>query len=117
MQHPLQTTQLLYVNTGPIELTFRNDERRFDVEGSYNIRYEIIKKRIDKVCVLDTTQRLTQPQKIAIVYSNDQHAEEYIGYIQQLQQGQILLNDLELLQLENLQGVTGLKALRVGIRT
>ena len=33
--------------------------KRFDVDGAYNIRYEIIKKRIDKAIVTETNERLT----------------------------------------------------------
>ena len=73
---PLQTTQLLLIHSQPISISFRRDERRFDVEGSYNIRYEVIKKRLDKVHIKDTQERLTQPGKIAMVYSN---AKEAIG--------------------------------------
>ena len=54
MAFPLQTTQLLFVHPQTIDITFRKDERRFDVEGAYNIRYHIIKKRIDKVYILDS---------------------------------------------------------------
>ncbi|TAK35947.1 MAG: hypothetical protein EPO28_13950 [Saprospiraceae bacterium] len=36
------------------------DEKRLDVEGSYNVRYEIIKKRIDKALLKGTQERLTQ---------------------------------------------------------
>ncbi|MEO6316583.1 MAG: GAF domain-containing protein [Chitinophagaceae bacterium] len=116
LEYPLQTTQLIFVNARTIDISFRNDERRFDVEGAYNIRYHIIKKRIDKVNIFNSTERLTQPGKIAIVYFNEKDAEEYMGYIKQLQQKQLLLDDLEHLQLEELQGVAGLKALRVGVR-
>ncbi|MEO5996757.1 MAG: hypothetical protein ABIN89_08495 [Chitinophagaceae bacterium] len=116
MQHALETTQLLYVNARPIDITFRTDERRFDVEGTYNIRYHIIKKRIDKVRILNTNERLTQPHKIAIVYFDETDSIEFAGYINQLQQQQILLDDLEYLDLEESQGVTGLKALRVGVK-
>ena len=116
LEHPLQTTQLIFVNARTIDISFRNDERRFDVEGAYNIRYHIVKKRIDKVNLLTRNERLTQPGKIAIVYFNERDAEEYIRYIKQLQQQEVLLNDLEHLELEELQGVAGLKALRVGVR-
>jgi hypothetical protein len=115
LEYPLLTTQLIFVNARTIDISFRNDERRFDVEGAYNIRYHIVKKRIDKVNIFNSTERLTQPGKIAIVYFNERDAEEYIGYIRQLQQQNILLNDLERLELEELQGVAGLKALRVGV--
>ncbi len=116
MDFPLQTTQLLFVHPQTIDITFRKDERRFDVEGSYNIRYHIIKKRIDKVLILDTNERLTQPGKIAIIYFDERDAQEYKGFIRELQDENLLLNDLEELDLEALQGVDGLKAIRVGVR-
>ncbi len=115
LSKPLETTQLIFIHSSTIDISFRNDERRFDAEGGYNIRYQVIKKRIDKVHVADTSERLTQPGKIALVYFNRRDADEYISHIQYLQEQGILLNDLEFLDLEELQGVAGLKALRVGI--
>lgn len=115
MEKRLYTTQLIFVNASPIDIHFRTDERRFDVEGAYNIRYQIIKKRIDKVNIKDTGERLTQPGKIALVYFTEREIKEYLGYIDYLQEKGTLLNDLEELELEELQGVKGLKALRVGV--
>ena len=112
---PLQTTQLLLIHSQPISISFRRDERRFDVEGSYNIRYEVIKKRLDKVHLKDTRERLTQPNMIAMVYSNPKEAAEYQEYIQFLQSKNILAPGIENLELEELQGVSGLKALRVTV--
>ncbi len=114
--YELHTTQLIFVHSRPIDISFRNDERRFDVEGAYNIRYHIIKKRIDKVHVRSTGERLTQVGKIALVYYNEKDALDYNGYILQLQATGFLLDDLEHLELEELQGVSGLKALRVGVK-
>lgn len=115
MEKNLLTTQLIFIHSGSIDISFRDDERRFDVEGAYNIRYQVIKKRIDKVHVKGTGERLTQPGKIAMVYFNDKSAEEYIDYIRYLQEQNTLLDDLEYLDLEELQGVNGLKALRIGV--
>jgi len=115
IEKPLETTQLIFINSGSIDISFRDDERRFDVEGSYNIRYHVIKKRIDKVHVKNTGERLTQPGKIALVYFNSKSAEEYVNYIKYLQEKNTLKNDLEYLELEELQGVAGLKALRIGV--
>ena len=115
MERVLYTTQLIFIYSNTIDISFRNDERRFDVEGAYNIRYEIIKKRIDKVLLIDSTERLTQPGKIALVYFNSSEEKEYLVYIEQLQKKGLLLNDLEIIELANLQGITGLKALRVGV--
>ena len=112
---PLQTTQLILVHSQPITIGFRKDERRFDVEGAYNIRYEIMKKRLDKVHVEGTNERLTQPGKVAIVYSNPREAQEYNEYIHYLQSKNLLKPGCENLELEELQGVRGLKALRVDI--
>jgi hypothetical protein len=39
------------------------------VDGAYDIRYEIVKKRIDKALIKGTNERATQPGKIVIVYS------------------------------------------------
>jgi hypothetical protein len=114
--YPIQTTQLLYVHPQTIDITFRKDERRFDVEGTYNIRYQIIKKRIDKILILHSDERLTKPGKIALVYFNSSDAQEYKGYIKALQEQGLLLDDLEELELDALQGIDGLKALRVGVQ-
>jgi hypothetical protein len=113
---PLETTQLIFVYEKLIDISFRIDEQRFDVEGSYNIRYQMVKKRIDKALIKDTAERLTQPGKIAIVYFNSAEAKEYLGYIKKLQSQRLLNDDLEYLELEELQGVEGLKALRIGVK-
>lgn len=115
MPRALLTTQLIFIHSNPIDISFRNDERRFDVEGAYNIRYEVVKKRIDKVLVKGTEERLTQPGKISLVYFNAYEANEYLEYIKYLQEQGFLHDDLEMLELEELQGVSGLKALRVGV--
>jgi len=111
----LETTQLIFVHSNSIDISFRADEHRFDVEGAYNIRYEMIKKRIDKVKIRNTEQRLTQPGKIALVYFHPKDVEEYVSHIHYLQDQQILADEIEMLELEELQGVTGLKAIRVTV--
>jgi len=112
---PLQTTQLILAHSVPLTISFRRKERKFDVEGAYNIRYEIIKKRIDKVHLKDSEERLTQPGKIAIVYSQHKELEEYLEFIEYLQHEKLLGEELEHLDLEDTQGISGLKAVRVNI--
>ena len=112
---PLQTTQLLLAHNYPISISFRPAERKFDVDGAYNIRYEIVKKRIDKVHIKDTDERLTQPDKIAIVYTLPKEGEEYMEYIEYLLAQKLLTGEVEQLELEELQGVIGLKAFRVAV--
>ena len=112
---PLETTHLILVQNTPLTVRFSEIERDFIVEGAYNIRYEIMKKRIDKALVNDGTERLTQPGKIAIVYSHSEEAREYRRYIEFLQYQGYLLEPVEDLALEALQGLQGLRALRVSV--
>jgi len=113
---PLDTTQLILIHSQPLSIRFRQDERQFDVDGAYNIRYEIIKKRIDKATVLGTGERLTQPGQLALVYAQPREAAEYLEYIDYLQDRNLLEPGIEELELEELQGVKGLLALRVRIK-
>jgi hypothetical protein len=113
----LQTTQLIFVYEKLIDISFRVDEQRFDVEGSYNIRYQMVKKRVDKANKKGTQERLTQPGQITIIYFNSWEAAEYKGYIKKLQEQQLLKDDIEYIDIEELQGVQGLKALRVSVLT
>ena len=85
------------------------------MDGAYNVRYEIIKKRIDKAVVRGTAERLTQPGKIAIVYAHSTEAAEYRDYIDYLQRLGYLTRDVEELELDELQGAQGLRALRVTV--
>ena len=77
MDIPLRTTPLVLVQSSPITIQFSPDEKQFAVEGSYNIRYEIIKKRIDKSTIRGTGERLTQPGQLAVIYSQEKEFEEY----------------------------------------
>ena len=115
LSHPLRTTQLILVHGQSLSISFRIEERRFDVDGAYNTRYEIVKKRIDKVRIKETNERLTQPGKIAVVYSQAKDAAEYTEYIEFLQSQNLLKPGIEKHDLEELQGVIGLKALRVDV--
>jgi len=115
LKHPLEIASLILVHNNPLAIKFRMDEKRFDVDGAYNIRYEIIKKRIDKVHIRNTNERLTQPGKIAIVYSQASDVSDYMKHIKYLQSKNYILNTIENLDLEDLQGISGLKALRVEI--
>jgi hypothetical protein len=112
LKTPLETSHLILVQNTPMSIRFRFDEKKFDVDGTYNLRYEIMKKRIDKALIKGTKERLTQPGKIAVVYSNIKEAMEYKRYIEFL--GSIGNTEctIEEFDLEDLQGMAGLKALR-----
>lgn len=115
LEHPLEVASLILVHSTPLTIKFRMDEKRFDVDGAYNIRYEILKKRIDKAHIKNSTERLTIPGKIAIVYSQDNEADEYLKYIKHLQAKKYIKGDVELVEIEDLQGSIGLKAIRIQV--
>lgn len=112
---PLTTAQLLFVYNSQLSIRFRMDEKQFDVDGTYNVRYEILKKRIDKAIVKGTDERLTQPGKIAIVYLQEKDRQEYLTYLEYLIRKGYITEEIEQLELEKLQGADGLKALRVTV--
>ncbi len=111
----IEIASLILVYNTAISVHFRMDEKKFDVEGAYNARYEIIKKRVDKAHIKGTSKRITRPGSIAIVYSQESDAIEYRTYINYLISKGYLKDSIEDLPLENLQGVHGLKALRVDV--
>jgi hypothetical protein len=111
----LEICSLILAHGNPLNIRFRMEDKKFDVDGAYNIRYEIIKKRIDKAHIKDSNERLTLPGKIAIVYSHDREASEYMNYLQYLQSIGYIGPDIEWVTLKDLQGVTGLKALRANV--
>jgi len=112
---PLDVTHLVLVQHAPLSIRFRFDEKRFDVDGAYDIRYEIVKKRIDKAVIKGSTERITQPGKVAIVYSHSAEGNEYRGYIEYLKSLGYFTGEVEDVELEELQGVHGLRALRISV--
>jgi len=114
LDYSLDVSSLILVYSTPISIRFRMDEKRFDVDGSYNARYEMIKKRIDKSLVKNSNERITQAGKISIIYSQDKEREEYLKLIKILQD-QNVLSTIEELEVEDLQGINGLRALRVAV--
>jgi len=112
---PLQTCHLILLNQTPLAIRFRYDEKRFDVDGAYDIRQEIIKSRLDKATIKGGRERLTQPGRIAVVYTHPDEGWDALRHIDFLRERGDLLDDLEEVDLDDLPGVKGLKALRVGV--
>lgn len=111
----LDVASLVLVYNTSLSIRFRMDEKHFDVDGTYNARYEIIKKRIDKSFIKGTTERLTQKGKMVIVYSQKKDEIEYLRYVSFLKSKGYFTNNIEIVELEGLQGVSGLKAIRAEI--
>jgi hypothetical protein len=112
----LDCASLVLVFGNSLSIRFRVDEKKLDVDGAYNARYEIIKKRIDKANIKGTKERITQKGKLVIVYSQKKDGLEYLRYISYLQSKGYLEDFVETVILEDLQGVVGLKAIRVRIK-
>lgn len=115
LKNQLDITQLVLAQEQPISIRFRPDEKQFDVDGAYDIRYEIVKKRIDKALLKNSSERLTQPGKIAVVYNQAKAADEYKHYFEYLASRKLISPMVEELELEELPGATGLRALRVEV--
>ena len=112
---PLDTAHLILLQSSPLNITFQMEEKNFSVDGAYNARYEIVKKRIDKAQIHGTGERLTQPDQIAIVYTQEREFQMYKEFITYLQEEGFLKEEVLDVLLEDLQGVHGLRALRVQV--
>ena len=115
LPYNLGVTSLILIFSVPISIRFRMDEKHFDIDGAYNIRYEVIKKRLDKAFIKGTEERITKEGKITVVFSKAEDVEEYHEYLNILQSAGILQGAEEVFDVEDLQGVSGLKAIRVGV--
>jgi len=111
----LDVASMILVFNQSLSISFRMDEKHFDVDGTYNARYEIVKKRVDKAYIKGTTERVTQKGKISIIYSQKQDEIEYLRYVKFLQSKKYLDDDVEIVELQDLQAVTGLKAIRASV--
>lgn len=111
----LSVRTLLLTHDNPMSIKFRVDEKKFDVDGAYNIRYEIVKKRIDKAIVKGTGERLTQTQHVTVVYSQEKERQEYMQYMDYLESIGYINRGVQVLELEDMPGATGLRALRAEI--
>ncbi|NJB85641.1 GAF domain-containing protein [Lewinella marina] len=111
----LEIAPLVLAYSSRLTLKFQPDLKRLDVDGAYNVRYEIVKKRIDKAVVKQTKERLTQPDHLTVIYTQDREALVYQGYFRYLSAQGFISDQWENFELEPLQGVDGLRALRVPI--
>jgi hypothetical protein len=109
-------THLILVQDMPLTIRFSTEEKEFVVDGAYNIRYAIIKKRIDKALVANSKgERLTQAGQIAVVYSHQSEAELYREFFAYVHRLGLIEQQVEELELEDLQSLQGMKAMRVTV--
>ena len=109
-------THLVFVQDSTVDISHdENTERLFDVRGTHDTRYEIVKKRIDKAVDAQSRDRITQPGMLTLVYSTAEEWEEYSHYFRYLQREGWIAEEIEFGLVEPLQGITGLKFTRVQI--
>ncbi|HLT50186.1 MAG TPA: hypothetical protein VKZ90_07030 [Aequorivita sp.] len=111
----LEVASLILAYDVPLNIRYRMDEKQFDVDGAYNVRYEMIKKRIDKALIKNSNERLTLPHKLSVVYSSNAIEKEYLNYFEFLQSKNYIGEKIEIVELEELQGASGIKAIRVDL--
>ena len=111
----VEVASLVFATNTTLDILFKLDEKRFDVNGYNNAKYEIIKKRLSKAFVKGTNERINLPHKICIIYTEDILKEEYSNYINLLIDKKFLKKDVEYLEIDDLQGISGLQAIRVSI--
>ncbi len=122
LEIPLFVTHLLLIQNITVDI-FHDEttERVFDVMGTRDTRYEIVKKRIDKAldgasgdgCAV--AERITQPGMLTLVYSTESEWREYRHYVRYLQRESWVSTEVVMGEVEPLQGITGLKFARLTV--
>jgi hypothetical protein len=112
----MQVTHLVLVQDATVDI-FHDEttERLFDVQGTRDTRYAIVKKRIDKALDEQNQSRITQPGMLTLVYSSEEEWLEYQQYLCYLMREGWVDTPIERGKVQPLQGVTGLKYARVRV--
>lgn len=112
----MEVTHLLLVQDATVDIFHNEDtEKLFEVRGTRDTRYEIVKKRIDKAVDAQSRDRITHPGNLTIVYTTEDEWTEYQQYLRYLVREGWVDIETETGTVEPLQGVTGLKFARVRI--
>ncbi len=112
---PFDLTNVIVVQDTPVNVTFDFDDKLFHVEGGADGRGEMLKRRVDRAVVKGTQERLNQPGKLSVVFTQERERVEYMEYFTFLAAQECLLEDVEEYLIDEVQGAQGLRALRVSI--
>ncbi len=111
-----QLTHLILTQGTPVDIVHdETTEKLFNVRGTRDTRYEIVKKRIDKARDAETGERITQPGQLTIVYATDDEVSEYQEYLRYLTREELIAPEREHGEIESLQGANGLRYVRVRV--
>lgn len=112
----MEVTHLVLVQDQTVDIIHdENTEKLFEVRGTRDIRYEIVKKRIDKAVDEESRTRITQPGMLTLVYSTEEEWAEYQQYLRYLAREGWVDTEIQSGTVEPLQGITGLKFARVRV--
>ena len=112
----LRLTHLVLVQGSTVDILHdENTEKLFDVRGTRDTRYEIVKKRIDKARDAITGERITQPGCLTVVYATEDEGHEYQEYLRYLEREGMIGSKRESGEVESLQGANGLRFIRVAV--
>ncbi|MEG4840910.1 GAF domain-containing protein [Microcoleus sp. B9-D4] len=112
----MELAHLVLVQNTTIDIFHNeNTEKMFDVKGTRDIRYELVKKRIEKAVDKDAQERITQSGMLTVVYSTEEEWEEYQQYLRYLSREGWVEPKVQTGMVESQQGVSGLKFARVRI--
>ena len=112
----MEVTHLVLVQDQTVDIIHdENTEKLFEVRGTRDIRYEIVKKRIDKAVDEQSRTRITQPGMLTLVYSTEEEWAEYQQYLRYLAREGWVDTEIQSGTVEPLQGITGLRFARVRV--
>jgi hypothetical protein len=75
---PFDLTHVIVVQDTPVNVTFDFDDKLFHVEGGADGRGEMLKRRVDRAVVKGTQERLSQPGKLSVVFTQERERLEYM---------------------------------------
>jgi hypothetical protein len=112
----MEVTHLVLVQDQTVDIIHdEHTEKLFEVRGTRDIRYEIVKKRIDKAVDEQSRTRITQPGMLTLVYSTEEEWAEYQQYLRYLAREGWVDTEIQSGTVEPLQGITGLRFARVRV--
>ncbi|MEN9809131.1 MAG: hypothetical protein RLZZ488_698 [Pseudomonadota bacterium] len=112
---PFDLTHVIVVQDTPVNVQFDFDDKQFHVDGGADGRGEMLKRRVDRAVIKGTQERLSQPGKLSVVFTQERERVEYMEYFTFLAAQECLMEDVEEYLIDEVQGAQGLRALRVSI--
>ncbi len=112
---PLETNHLLATRQEPVTIRFLQQEKQFGIDGEFQQRFLEMRRVLNRARLTQDSQSLGRPGTVSIVYSRPSEALEYREYISYLHSIGYVTHHLEEFELAPLEGIRGLKGLRVEV--